>query len=107
MEKRQYLLSKELRRQLFSLFSSWSGKHGVNFHHSRYKGGVSDTGGDLSELEYSSLLAMCSVLCCGPVFDSNILTEDGYIYPWLDDLLNDKDEKVGEIIIKIIHLFAL
>lgn len=38
--------------------------------------------------------AMSALLCCGPCFDSQYLTEDGLIYPWLDTLLISTDDKV-------------
>lgn len=40
--------------------------------------------------------AMSALLCCGPCFDSQYLTEDGLIYPWLDTLLISTDDKVTE-----------
>lgn len=39
---------------------------------------------------------MSALLCCGPCFDSQYLTEDGLIYPWLDSLLISMDEKVNK-----------
>lgn len=38
--------------------------------------------------------AMSALLCCGPCFDPQYLTEDGLIYPWLDTLLISTDDKV-------------
>ena len=46
------------------------------------------------EQDLSAVQAMSSVLCCGPVFDTNGLNDDGYVYSWLDTLLSSDDEKV-------------
>ena len=48
-----------------------------------------------TELELASVRAMSAVVCCGPVFDSNGLNDDGYIYHWLDTLLSSHDERVN------------
>lgn len=37
---------------------------------------------------------MSALLCCGPIFDSKYLADDGVLYKWLDSLLSSKDEKV-------------
>ena len=61
-----------------------------------------------SEQELSAVQAMSAVLCCGPVFDSNGLSDDGYIYQWLDTLLSSHDEKVCILgLYRLITLFAL
>ena len=56
-----------------------------------------------SDQELSAVRAMSAVLCCGKVFDSNGLNDDGYIYHWLDTLLGSQDEKVRELV----HLVRL
>lgn len=38
---------------------------------------------------------MSALLCCGPCFDSQYLSEDGLLYPWLDMLLSSKEDKVS------------
>lgn len=38
---------------------------------------------------------MSALLCCGHVFYTPYLSDDGIIYKWLDMLLASKDEKVG------------
>lgn len=49
----------------------------------------------MNELEVSALQAMSAVLCCGPAFDANGITDEtGYIYSWLDNLLDVHNEKV-------------
>lgn len=40
--------------------------------------------------------AMSAVLCCGPVADNVGLSSDGYLYKWLDNILDSQDKKVGE-----------
>jgi hypothetical protein len=37
---------------------------------------------------------MGAVLCCGAAFDPSGLTEENYVYSWLDTLLESHDEKV-------------
>ncbi|XP_041356858.1 protein furry-like isoform X3 [Gigantopelta aegis] len=96
MEYRKSLLSRELRYGLFHLFASWSG-------HFSHMFGALDRNHRLSkeetwsEQELSAVQAMSAVLCCGPVFDSNGLGDDGYIYHWLDTLLSSHDEKIYDL----------
>ena len=37
---------------------------------------------------------MCGLLQCGPVFDPNGLVTGGYLYSWLQTVLNSPKEKV-------------
>lgn len=39
---------------------------------------------------------MSAVLCCGPVADNVGLSPDGYLYKWLDNILDSQDKKVGQ-----------
>jgi len=39
---------------------------------------------------------MSAVLCCGPVADNVGLSSDGYLYKWLDNILDSQDKKVTE-----------
>ena len=39
--------------------------------------------------------AMCGLLQCGPAFDRNGLITGGYLYNWLQTVLNSPKEKVG------------
>ncbi|KAK3798079.1 hypothetical protein RRG08_034635 [Elysia crispata] len=94
MEFRRNLLSRDLRYSLFHLFANWSGHFNLNFgpgdkRHSKEE--------PWSEQELSAVRAMSAVLCCGKVFDSNGLNDDGYIYHWLDTLLGSQDEKIYEL----------
>ena len=43
-----------------------------------------------------SLQAMSAVLCCGPVADNVGLSSDGYLYKWLDNILDSQDRKVSK-----------
>lgn len=46
-------------------------------------------------LDYTCFLqAMSAVLCCGPVADNVGLSSDGYLYKWLDNILDSQDRKV-------------
>lgn len=49
--------------------------------------------------------AMSAVLCCGPVADNVGLSSDGYLYKWLDNILDSQDKKVGEILFVLYSLF--
>ena len=37
---------------------------------------------------------MCALCGCGPVFDFSAIKEDGYLYSWLQTILNSPKEKV-------------
>lgn len=43
--------------------------------------------------------AMSAVLCCGPVADNVGLSSDGYLYKWLDNILDSQDKKVREMLL--------
>ncbi|WAQ97896.1 FRYL-like protein [Mya arenaria] len=93
-EYKSNLLSRELRYSLFDLFASWSGK----FSHTSSaidKRLTKDDG--CTELELAAVRAMSAVVCCGPVFDTNGLNDDGYIYNWLDTLLSSHDDRIYEL----------
>ena len=38
---------------------------------------------------------MCGLLQCGPAFDPNGLSTGGYLYNWLQTVLNSPKERVG------------
>lgn len=60
--------------------------------------------GSFTDLELSSLEAMCAVLTCGKIFDpSGIAAGDGYIYPWLDHLLSCDDLTVSKVAQQTCH----
>lgn len=40
---------------------------------------------------------MSAVLCCGPVADNVGLSSDGYLYKWLDNILDSQDRKVNAL----------
>ncbi|KAL5290083.1 FRY family protein [Megaselia abdita] len=87
------LLSRDLKKNLFNLFASWCGPL------SKPLGIFSNTGTNMDEekLQFSSLQAMSALLCCGPIFESQYLLDDGILYKWLDSLLTSKDEKVYKL----------
>ena len=95
LEQRRNLLKKDLRRNLFYLFTSWAGKFGNPFEKSATTN--SEASQTTSDFEFSSLRAMISVLCCGPCFDETAIAEDGSLYPFLDHLLEYKDAKVYQL----------
>ncbi|XP_052797247.1 protein furry-like isoform X3 [Mya arenaria] len=100
-EYKSNLLSRELRYSLFDLFASWSGK----FSHTSSaidKRLTKDDG--CTELELAAVRAMSAVVCCGPVFDTNGLNDDGYIYNWLDTLLSSHDDRDRSVKYKIYEL---
>lgn len=94
METSATLLSKELKRNLFNLFSSWSGSFAKPLGISAQ---VSPGNNSDDELQFSALQAQSAVLCCGACFDTHYLSEDGILYSWLDLLLNSKDDKIYEL----------
>ncbi|XP_052278154.1 protein furry-like isoform X3 [Dreissena polymorpha] len=100
-EYKSKLLSRELRYSLFDLFASWSGK----FSHTSSaidKRLTKDDG--CTELELTAVRAMSAVVCCGPVFDTNGLNDDGYIFNWLDTLLSSHDDRDRSLKFKIYEL---
>lgn len=84
-------MSRELKRNTFNLFASWSGPFasalGITYTHAN--GNVEE-----EKLQFSALQAMSALLCCGSCFDTHYISEDGLIYPWLDALLGSKEDKV-------------
>ncbi|KAH1002588.1 hypothetical protein HUJ04_008665 [Dendroctonus ponderosae] len=91
LDVRRSLLKRDLRKSLFVLFTNWVGRYTI------FSTKILQPESDMSnkkhvELQFVSLLAMSSLLCCGPCFDS--LTEESPYYLWLDALLNSSDEKV-------------
>nr|XP_023011562.1 protein furry [Leptinotarsa decemlineata] len=84
------LLKRDLRRNLFTLFTNWAGKYGIPNVKMTLEGDMANK--KHIELQHASLQAMSSLLCCGLCFDS--LTEESAYYLWLDGLLNSTDEKV-------------
>ncbi|XP_062543394.1 protein furry isoform X2 [Armigeres subalbatus] len=103
------LLSRELKRNLVNLFTSWSGTHSIPFgsvvgggsggtsHHAVSSSTISSISADEEKLQYSALLATSALLCCGPCFDPNLLAEDGAIYNWLDMLMESKEDKIYDL----------
>lgn len=93
METCQSLLKRDLRRNLFMLFSTWSGKYGAPVR--AHPGVDSDQSHKkCTELQFAALQAMSALLCCGPCFDCQGLAEDGPFYQWLDVMLESQDERV-------------
>lgn len=86
------LLSRDLKRNLFNLFASWSGIFAKPLGLANH---ISGTSAEEEKLQFCSLQAMSALLCCGPCFDPQYLSEDGLLYPWLDMLLSSKEDKVG------------
>jgi hypothetical protein len=101
------LLKRDLRRNLFMMFSFWAGKYGLtpsNVHE------TDPASKKNTELQFVSLQAMSALLCCGPYFDSTDLFEDSMLYHWLSALLDSNEEKVCDERVSTgdsIHLFVL
>ncbi|XP_053400043.1 protein furry-like isoform X2 [Mercenaria mercenaria] len=101
VEYKPSLLTRELRYSLFDLFASWSGK----FSHTSSAIDRRLTKDDgCTELELAAVRAMSAVVCCGPVFDTNGINDDGYIYHWLDTLLSSHDDRDRTLRSKIYEL---
>lgn len=97
LENRSNLLSRELRKNLFHLFASWSGNYGTN----NLKNNENEP---ITDLEFQSLAAMSAVLCCGSVFDSNCISDESNIYGWLKALLSSKEERIRDLGLETIIL---
>ncbi|XP_046454255.1 protein furry-like isoform X2 [Daphnia pulex] len=93
LDLRPSLLKRDLRQQLFILFAGWSGKFGRPFGFNSSSAAKEQ---EPTELELTAVEAMSSVLCCGPCFNRQGLTEDNHsdVYSWLDILLASKNDKV-------------
>lgn len=92
---RRNLLPDDMRCNLFFLFSSWCAHFGV-------KGlGLEKTplisSAQSNDLELASLHAMCGLLQCGPAFDPNGLSTGGYLYNWLQTVLNSPKERIHQL----------
>ncbi|XP_016844243.1 protein furry isoform X3 [Nasonia vitripennis] len=86
------LLKRDLRRNLFGLFASWAGPYGKPLMSAAAMPQEEDK---CSELQLSALQAMSGLLCCGPCFNTQSLSEEGSIlYQWLDLLLASREEKI-------------
>ncbi|EFX83758.1 hypothetical protein DAPPUDRAFT_223280, partial [Daphnia pulex] len=92
LDLRPSLLKRDLRQQLFILFAGWSGKFGRPFGFNSSSAAKEQ---EPTELELTAVEAMSSVLCCGPCFNRQGLTEDNNsdVYSWLDILLASKNDK--------------
>ena len=94
IEHRSSLMSRDLRRQLFFLFASWSGELGRLLHDSK---GLRPADSNPTYFETCSLRAMCSILCCGPIFSPSFLSEDSSLYAWLEFMMDSPDESTAEL----------
>ncbi|XP_071950730.1 protein furry homolog-like isoform X2 [Antedon mediterranea] len=95
VENRANLLRKEAKYSIFFLCGSWCRKLGLSYGAVDRNPVYKDE--QLSHLEMESLKAMSSLLVCGEVFDPNALYQQGYLYSWLDNLLNCPDERVHQL----------
>uniref|UniRef100_H9GB92 FRY like transcription coactivator n=1 Tax=Anolis carolinensis TaxID=28377 RepID=H9GB92_ANOCA len=90
-QRRSVFPQQSLRHSLFMLFSHWAGPFSIMFTPlDRY----SDRNMQINRHQYCALKAMSAVLCCGPVADNVGLSSDGYLYKWLDNILDSQDKKV-------------
>ncbi|TSN30211.1 Protein furry homolog-like [Bagarius yarrelli] len=93
-QRRSIFPQQSLRHSLFMLFSHWAGPFSIMFTPlDRY----SDRNMQINRHQYCALKAMSSVLCCGPVADNVGLSSDGYLYKWLDNILDSLDCKVHQL----------
>ncbi|XP_063231705.1 protein furry [Bacillus rossius redtenbacheri] len=95
LETCRTLLKRDLRRNLFNLFAQWSGPFHRPFDSLPAPQDAEER--PCSELQLSALQAMTALLCCGPCFDPQGLSEDGVFYPWLDLLLASQDDKIYQL----------
>uniref|UniRef100_A0A663E1L1 FRY like transcription coactivator n=2 Tax=Aquila chrysaetos chrysaetos TaxID=223781 RepID=A0A663E1L1_AQUCH len=93
-QRRSVFPQQSLRHSLFMLFSHWAGPFSIMFTPlDRY----SDRNMRINRHQYCALKAMSAVLCCGPVADNVGLSSDGYLYKWLDNILDSQDKKVHQL----------
>ncbi|XP_026702405.1 protein furry homolog-like isoform X3 [Athene cunicularia] len=93
-QRRSVFPQQSLRHSLFMLFSHWAGPFSIMFTPlDRY----SDRNTRINRHQYCALKAMSAVLCCGPVADNVGLSSDGYLYKWLDNILDSQDKKVHQL----------
>ncbi|XP_069868599.1 protein furry homolog-like isoform X1 [Dipodomys merriami] len=93
-QRRSIFPQQSLRHSLFMLFSHWAGPFSIMFTPlDRY----SDRNMQINRHQYCALKAMSAVLCCGPVADNVGLSSDGYLYKWLDNILDSLDKKVHHL----------
>ncbi|KAJ8377114.1 hypothetical protein SKAU_G00076940 [Synaphobranchus kaupii] len=93
-QRRAIFPQQSLRHSLFMLFSHWAGPFSIMFTPlDRY----SDRNMQINRHQYCALKAMSAVLCCGPVADNVGLSSDGYLYKWLDNILDSQDRKVHQL----------
>ncbi|XP_043911662.1 protein furry homolog-like [Protopterus annectens] len=93
-QRRTIFPQQSLRHSLFMLFSHWAGPFSIMFTPlDRY----SDRNMQINRHQYCALKAMSAVLCCGPVADNVGLSSDGYLYKWLDNILDSLDRKVHQL----------
>ncbi|XP_076807227.1 protein furry homolog-like isoform X2 [Clavelina lepadiformis] len=86
-------LPVETRRALFFLFGGWCGKYAGTLDNLDSLNGMASNSSAL--LHATALKAECAVLCCGPVFDKvGLQQEKGYLYPWLETLLDCGNPRV-------------
>ncbi|MEQ2263144.1 hypothetical protein XENORESO_003653, partial [Xenotaenia resolanae] len=95
-QRRTIFPQQSLRHSLFMLFSHWAGPFSIMFTPlDRY----SDRNMQINRHQYCALKAMSAVLCCGPVADNVGLSSDGYLYKWLDNILDSQDKKVSKMLL--------
>ncbi|KAJ7393112.1 hypothetical protein OS493_008411 [Desmophyllum pertusum] len=91
------LLPDDMRCNLFFLFSSWCAHFGVKTLDLKSKLTSLVPSAQSNDLELASLHVMCGLLQCGPVFDPNGLITGGYLYNWLQTVLNSPKEKIHQL----------
>uniref|UniRef100_A0A8B9TCG2 FRY like transcription coactivator n=1 Tax=Anas platyrhynchos TaxID=8839 RepID=A0A8B9TCG2_ANAPL len=100
-QRRSVFPQQSLRHSLFMLFSHWAGPFSIMFTPlDRY----SDRNMQINRHQYCALKAMSAVLCCGPVADNVGLSSDGYLYKWLDNILDSQDKKVIQAVMLLLEL---
>lgn len=97
METSSTLLTRELKRNLFNLFASWSGPFAKPLRLSNAGSSVVPGNSEEEKLQLCALQAQSAILSCGPCFDAHYLAEEGILYSWLDLLLNTTDKRVYQL----------
>ncbi|CAJ0942868.1 unnamed protein product, partial [Mesorhabditis belari] len=89
-EARLQLIPEERKQSLFTLFKEWSSRT----YSSERRVRETEFG---THVEQNSVIAMCRILCCGPIFEpQKSLGNKGYLYTWLEKFVSSPNHTMQE-----------
>jgi len=107
LDLRENVLKRETRKQLFQLCISWAGpyafvlgKDGTTPRPAMSgspESAVSSNSTQETHLDFAALQAAASLLTCGPIFQTSLLSEDSHLFAWIDNLLSSSSTNVAEL----------